>query len=326
MVDPPLQQSGPRSGFTLVELLVVIAIIAMLVALLLPAVQSAREAGRQTQCRNNLKQIALTFHNFEAARGFFPGHGGERMPRGIDFGDERLLAPQLKNMQVTGNWMLQSLHFMEDARIADVLIRAAKGTASQAELRQAVVTPVPTLYCPTRREPLAYPLTRRHRDAFGDKGARTDYAINGGSSTPAGTAGGDASGEIVTLAHDGIWALGRKTTVQKVIDGLSKTYLVGEKAMDTLRYTTGDDHGDRAPIAGLTDNFGAANSYVRFAARETTRDVADNCSACHDFGSAHPSTWSVAMADGSVRSLTYDVDILMHRSMASINGEEVIGN
>ena len=94
--------------------------------------------------------------------------------------------------------------------------------------------------------------------------------------------------------------------------------------MDSAKYTTGDDHGDRAPIAGLTDNFGAANSYVRFAAREPTRDIADNCQACHDFGSAHTSTWNVAMADGSVRSLSYGMDVLTHRALASINGGEPV--
>ena len=126
-------------GFTLVELLVVIAIIGVLVALLLPAMQAAREAARQTQCRNNLKQIADSFHNFESSRRFFPGHGGEREPRGADFGAKRQAAA--KGMAVTGNWMLQSLTFMEDALVADVLIAAAKGKADAQQLRVAVASP-----------------------------------------------------------------------------------------------------------------------------------------------------------------------------------------
>jgi prepilin-type N-terminal cleavage/methylation domain-containing protein len=316
---------GLEPGFTLVELLVVIAIIAMLVALLLPAVQSARESARQTQCRNNLRQIGLTFHNFESARGFFPGHGGERMPRGVDFGKERLSTPALREMRVTGNWLLQSLGFMEDGLIADVLIAAAKGNADREQLRIAVRTPVATLYCPSRREPRAYPLIRSHQSAFGDLGARTDYAISGGSSTEEGSSGGNGAGENITIANDGIWALGRRTSLRKIIDGLSKTYLVGEKSMDALHYTTGEDVGDRAPIAGLSDNFGAANSYVRFAANAATRDIADNCQSCHDFGSAHASTWNVAMGDGSVHAMSYETDVILHRALASINGEEAVG-
>src|ERR1700722_18327219 len=65
-------QSPRRAGFTLIELLVVIAIIAILIALLLPAVQAAREAARRTQCRNNLKQIGLAFHNYHDAMRLFP--------------------------------------------------------------------------------------------------------------------------------------------------------------------------------------------------------------------------------------------------------------
>jgi hypothetical protein len=93
--------------------------------------------------------------------------------------------------------------------------------------------------------------------------------------------------------------------------------------MDTLRYTTGDDVGDRAPVAGLTDNGGAANSYVRFAAASPAVDKPDNCLACHNFGSAHFSSWNMSMADSSVRAFSYGMDIKLHRALASIDGEEV---
>jgi type II secretory pathway pseudopilin PulG len=300
--------------------LVVIAIIGILVALLLPAVQAAREAARMTQCRNNLKQVAISFHNFESSKGYFPGHGGEREPRGVDFGPKRRAAAV--GMPVTGNWLLQSLSFMEDTVVADVLIAAAQRKANRDQVRLAVKSPIPTLYCPTRRAPIAYPLSRNYRTEYGDTGARTDYAINGGCSTPAGSRSGSGAGQNITLEHDGIWAMGRLTALKKIVDGLSNTYLVGEKSMDVLHYTTGEDVGDRAPVAGLKDNFGAANSYVRFAAKPALRDIPNNCQSCHDFGSAHPAAWNVSLADGSVRSVSYSMDVTLHRAFASICGNE----
>jgi hypothetical protein len=120
-----------------------------------------------------------------------------------------------------------------------------------------------------------------------------------------------------------VWAIGRRIAPKHIADGMTSTYLIGEKSMDVLHYTTGDDLGDRAPVAGLNDHNGAANSYVRFAARLPSRDVPNNCLSCHDFGSAHASCWNMSMADGSVHALSYDMDISLHRALASIDGGEV---
>jgi prepilin-type N-terminal cleavage/methylation domain-containing protein len=315
---------APRTapGFTLIELLVVIAIVGILIALLLPAIQAAREAARQTQCRNNLKQIAVSFHNFESAKRYFPGHGGERKPIRVDFGTQR--TAQAIGMPFTGNWLLQSITYMEDELIADVLIAAGQGAASQSQLRLAVTSPIPILYCPSRRAPVAYPLVRAEQQAYGPIGARTDYAISGGSATAASSNGRPSVN--IKLEFDGVWSIGRSTALKKIEDGLSNTYLVGEKSMDRLHYTTGVDVGDRAPIAGLKDNAGAANSYVRFAVRPPSRDIENNCAACHEFGSAHPATLNMSMADGSVQSVSYGMDVRLHRMFASVSGNEVVDN
>jgi prepilin-type N-terminal cleavage/methylation domain-containing protein len=309
-------------AFTLVELLVVIAIIGALVALLLPAVQSTREAARLTQCRNNLKQLALTFHNFEAARRYFPGDGGETPPKNVLLGAKR--SARLRRLAPTGNWLVQSLSYMEDSVLAPILTAASQRKGNTEELaRAAVTTPIPTLYCPTRRAAIAYPLRTAYKGVFGPVGARTDYALSGGSADPNGGVGSMPDPKTINLKVDGVWSVGRRITPKHITDGLVHTYLIGEKAMDALQYATGDDFGDLVPIAGLADSSGGANSYVRFAARAPARDVPNNCLSCHDFGSAHAACWNMSMADGSVHALSYDMDVRLHHALASIEGGEV---
>jgi len=314
------------TGFTLIELLVVISIIGLLVAMLLPAVQSSREAARQTQCRNNLKQIATGVHNFESSRRYFPGFAGDREPFLNTYDAARISLAQAWHRQ--GNWILQSLTFMEDAAVADILIAYARGTANMAQVKKAVAVPIPIFNCPSRRAALAYPLVAAFKNDFGPVAARTDYAMSGGSAIK-------VTPYKVTFIGEGIWEYGRRTRLKNVVDGMSNTYLVGEKAMDPLKYETGNDFGDRGPIAGFNNapapatNQGATNSYVRFAVQDpklntaVSGDASGNCMICHNFGSAHSATWNISMADGSVRSVSYEMDIKLHLALASISGNEV---
>jgi prepilin-type N-terminal cleavage/methylation domain-containing protein len=314
------------TGFTLVELLVVIAIIGMLVAMLLPAVQAAREAARQTQCRNNLKQIVTGIHNFESAKRYFPGFAGDREPFNNTYDAARIALAKAFPRQ--GNWILQTLTYMEDAAVADILIAYARGTANMAQVKIAVAVPIPIFNCPSRRAAQAYPLVTAYKTDFGPVAARTDYAMSGGSAIV-------VDPYKVKFIGEGIWEYGRRTRLKNVIDGMSNTYLVGEKAMDPLRYITGDDFGDRGPIAGFNNpapatNQGATNSYVRFAVQDPKvntaavfHDASSNCMICHNFGSAHTANWNISMADGSVRAISYEMDIKLHLALASICGNEV---
>ena len=136
--------------------------------------------------------------------------------------------------------------------------------------------------------------------------------------------GGSGRSEVnaVSVFFEGVWILGEHVSFKKITDGLSKTYLVGEKGMDADKYLTGDDFADRAPIAAGRYLPGATNAYVRYAAAEPHQDRAGNCLACHDFGSAHVGTWNVVLADGSVRSLSYEMNLRIHKAFGSIDGKE----
>jgi prepilin-type N-terminal cleavage/methylation domain-containing protein len=145
-----------RRAFTLIELLVVIAVIGILVALLLPAVQAAREAARRSSCTNNLKQVALAFHHYHDAFKSFPygGDTGPTMPNSAD--------PLAFHNY---GWAYHILPFMEQTNAY------VEGTNDFNKLRQTVIE---AYHCPSRRRPQLY-----------KNDAKCDYAANGGASSSA---------------------------------------------------------------------------------------------------------------------------------------------
>ena len=305
-----------RPGFTLVELLVVIAIIGILVALLLPAVQAARDAARRMQCKSHLKQIGLTCHAYAEAKGVLPGYAGEMKPGSVFFETGAETAPGFPG----NNWMVQVLPYMEDAALAEIFIQADLDSEFRDDdvVRAAAATPIPMLNCPSRRAAVAYPLNERWAQQYGDFGARTDYAMNGGA--------GRKNGRELFVQEDGVWILGKRVALKKITDGLSNTFLVGEKGMDPAKYVSGRAFGDHPPIIGSTTMGAAANAYVRYAAEVVIQDRVGNCLTCHDFGSAHTGSWHVAMGDGSVRALSYSMALDTFRALATIHGGEVLSD
>jgi prepilin-type N-terminal cleavage/methylation domain-containing protein len=291
-----------RAGFTLVELLVVIAIIGILVALLLPAIQFAREAARRTSCLNNLNPVGLASIQHEMLRRYY--------------------ANKTETGTARPSWIIAILPYMEEETLfnewAEIVGYHAGGPFTGLKQTQGrsyeeiVATPVAGFYCPSRRPAAAILVP----GGFA-KAPKTDYALNGGAS---------ARPDDIAVKWPGIWAprfpgapgtvAGGPTTIRSkdIKDGLSKTYLVAEKAVSSDQYFTGLDEGDNGSIFSCN-----RGNCVRWAKRVPVHDVrgAENCWNCHNFGSAHPTSWNAVYCDGSVHSLTYDISFATHAALAS---------
>ena len=317
------------AGFTLVELLVVITIIGILIALLLPAVQAAREAARIVQCQNNLKQLALGCLQHEETHGFFPTGG---------WGYYWLGEPDRGySERQPGGWLYNILPYIEQSALRE-LGAGMTGADKQAALQQMVQTPLSVINCPTRRNTMLY--TTAHHGVWSnlpmpDSLCRGDYAINLGDnmsaaswrSGPSSLAIGDSWNAATwnsffdASAITGISFGHSRIIVADITDGLSKTYLIGEKNVCPDYYFSGDDNGDdSSPFTGQQDDhfrsvgyLQSSGSYLVYSPTPDTPGAVLN----NHFGSAHAVGLHMAMCDGSVHMINYTIDPEVHRCLGN---------
>ncbi|MFT5301690.1 MAG: prepilin-type N-terminal cleavage/methylation domain-containing protein [Mariniblastus sp.] len=321
--SPAFDTSRSRLAFTLVELLVVIAIIGILIGMLLPAVQSIREAARRTQCANNVRQFALGMHNMESSHLHFPTGGwGYFWAGDADRGFGR---------EQPGGWVYNSLPFIEKQNLHQL---ASDGDANnitwpQREgARTMVTTPVAMFHCPSRRAAVLYPKVVDgsfigHNVAYSAAGqrflARTDYAINIGESIPFVDIPGPSSHYSESQIPDfstrfnGISFPHSEVRIAQISDGTSNTYLVGEKYMNPDDYETGRSSSDNEHWAsGFNNDFYRSG---RFAPVHDTRGL--SLSSNLHFGSAHPGGVQMANCDGSVHNVSFQVSQELTRVMSN---------
>ncbi len=329
------------AGFTLVELLVVIAIIGVLVALLLPAVQAAREAARRTQCKNNLKQMALgALNHYDVQKHFPTGGWGWFWVGDPDrgFGKDQ-----------PGGWIYNTLPFLEQQALHDLGKDGQPDAVTQGQklgARTLIESPLDTTTCPSRRPGgLTFPYIGTggmYNSLKPTVTGRSDYAVNAGSthvesnafpSSYAAAPGFNwfeaTLGQDPSAVLNGISFQRSQVTLQQVTDGSSNTYMVGEKALTSTNYESGADAGDNETwCTGYNnDNFRktASGAFGSLAALTPLLDATvypANVPGQDAFGSAHAGGVNMAYCDGSIHTVNYEIDWQIHRDM----GDRADGN
>ena len=318
------------SAITLIELLSAIAIVSVLVALLLPAVQSVRASARRARCQDNLKQIALALLAYHDIQTEFPcggwGHQWVGVPdRGV-------------GRRQPGGWIYSVLPYVEERELHDLGSRES-GAMADDLYSQRLQTPLSLFVCPSRRPCSAWPIADqfsyvRTPKPFGNVAvvARADYAINGGASHvfsfggPADLKQGDDAQFWRNAPHpknfSGVSHLRIAASLRSVVDGASHTYLVGEKHVGTESYSTGASPGDNESLyagyctdlhrfAGAIENMKLSLSPLAAPSNDTVSPVS-GIPGYVRFGSTHSAGVNMAYCDGSVHFNAYGIDPEVH--------------
>jgi prepilin-type processing-associated H-X9-DG protein len=287
---------------TLIELLVVVAILAILIGLLLPAVQKVREAGSRLQCRNNLRQIGLAVLNHHEALGQFPKGGAWAWSH---WGQIPKTYPTSPPHDQPLNWHFQILPFIEQCAVARM-----------TDIDAIRCTPIAIYGCPARRPTV--PCAAQGNRVLADYAAATpanyfydwDRFWQGAHFTTP-----------VNAWYNGVIVRARvapmRVTAAMISDGLSNTIVIGEKWVSQQAYDTGSGDDD----CGWADGWDP--DVIRFTQVPPIPDSNPNGNG-YQFGSAHPAGMNAVFADGSVRTIRYSIDpVLFNRLGHRADGQTV---
>lgn len=299
-------------GFTIIELLVVISIIGLMVGLLLPAVQYAREVSRRLECQNKIKQLSLGVLNFESDFRHLPSGGW-----GVNWAG---LPNRGGGLDQPGGWIYSVLPYIEQGNLHAIGGITPADAAANTERAQ---TPLAVLHCPSRRTASLYPLAYAWNPYYHDVSnevARNDYAINGDTflmyeadilraGGPKSIAGGSQFNWPDMRPANGLSAIHTIVRLSQVTDGLSNTLFIGEKHLPVMDYYSGKNNGDNegAYSADGLDiaRYGGFNKQYPLP---PLSDRSDNAPPGTSFGSAHSSGIQASVLDGSVHHISFNID------------------